>query len=98
MESTALLPGDTTVSPWPGRSLREACLRAGHGSLYPGLIVGEWKTAAVLADQVLAAHLLGGAAAAVRGRVLPEIHFAFRGGVSTGGQREGIRPERVRAL
>lgn len=78
------------------RSVREACLRGGHGSVYPGLIAGEWKTAAVLADQVLAARLLRGETAAVRGRVLPENHFTFRGGVSTGGERDGLR-ERARA-
>jgi hypothetical protein len=73
------------------RLVREACLRSGHGSLYPGLIAGEWKTAAVLADQILAARLLRGTPAAVKGRVLPESHFAFRGGISTGGEREGVR-------
>jgi hypothetical protein len=96
MGSTTLLPRYSAAAPRPGRSLREACLRPGYSSLYPGLIGGEWKTAAVLADQVLAAHLLRGTAAAVRGRVLPESHFAFRGGISTGGEREGLR-ERTRA-
>jgi hypothetical protein len=94
MESTTL-SSHRALSPRPERSVREACLRAGHGSLYPGLIAGEWRTAAVLADRVLAGHLLRGAAAAVRGRVLPESHFAFRGGISTGGEREGLR-ERTR--
>jgi hypothetical protein len=73
------------------RSAREACLRAGHGRLYPGLVAGEWKTAAVLADQVLAGHLLRGATVVVRGRVLPETHFEFRGGISIEGERNGLR-------
>lgn len=76
------------------RQLREARLRPGNAELYPGISAGEWKTAAVVADQVLAGLLLRGVEAAVRGRVLLETHFEFRGGSTTGGEREGIRPRR----
>ena len=77
--------------------MREAQLRPGSADLYPGIRAGEWRTAATLADQVLAGQLLKGVATAVRGRVLPEVHFEFRGGITTGGQREGMRPQKARA-
>lgn len=76
------------------RQLREARLRPGNAELYPGIRAGEWRTAAILADQVLAGLLLRGVDAAVRGRVLLEAHFEFRGGNTTGGEREGMRPRR----
>ena len=71
--------------------MREAQLRPGYAELYPGIRAGEWRAAATLADQVLAARLLQGVTTAVWGRVLPEVHFEFRGGTTVGGQREGIR-------
>ena len=73
------------------RQLREARLRPGNAGLYPGIPPGEWRTAAILADQVLAGLLLRGVDAALRGRVLLEAHFEFRGGSTTGGEREGLR-------
>jgi hypothetical protein len=91
---------DERTSPGLGsfsRQPREARLRPGNAELYPGIRAGEWRTAAILADQVLAAYLLRGLTAAVRGRVLPETHFEFRGGISSGGEREGMRPQRARA-
>jgi hypothetical protein len=77
--------------------MREARLRPSYAELYRGIRAGEWRTAATLADQVLAGQLLRGVATAVRGRVLPEVHFEFRGGITTGGQREGMRPQKGRA-
>jgi hypothetical protein len=91
MAIATLAPG-TAIRP-----LREARLRPGKAELYPGIRPGEWRTAASLADQVLAGQLLRGMATAVRGRMLPEDHFEFRGGVAAGGEREGMRPQRARA-
>jgi hypothetical protein len=73
---------------------REARLRPESGMLYPSLRPGEWIVAAVLADRVLADLILRGSGAALRGRVLPEEHFDFRGGRSRGGERDGMRPRR----
>jgi hypothetical protein len=98
MESSTMVSDET---PPVRRSLagqaREARLRLGNSELYPGIPAGEWRTAAVMADQVLAGQLLRGVDAAIRGRVLLESHFEFRGGVTTGGERGGMRPQRARA-
>jgi hypothetical protein len=72
-------------------SAREARLRSGQSGRYPGVAPGEWKTAAALADQVLAGLLLRGEESALRGRVLPEAYFEFRGGSTKGGERIGLR-------
>jgi hypothetical protein len=77
--------------------MREAQLRPGSAELYPGIRAGQWRTAATLADQVLAGQLLQGVASAVRGRALPELHFDFRGGITSGGERKGVRPRKERA-
>ena len=95
METSARQRARTTPTPGPvGRLMREARLRAGSAELYPGIRPEEWRTAAVMADQVLAGLLLRGVDAALRGRVLLETHFEFRGGSTTGGEREGVRPRR----
>jgi hypothetical protein len=73
---------------------REARLRLEYAELYPGLRPGEWEAAAVLADRLLADSLLRGAGTALRGRVLQEAHFEFRGGASRGGERDGMRLRR----
>jgi hypothetical protein len=70
---------------------REARLLPASADLYPGIRAGEWKSAAVLADQVLASLLLRGSDTALRGRVLPEADFEFRGVSTAGGEREGVR-------
>jgi hypothetical protein len=61
---------------------REARVRAGFGHLYPELRAG-WESAQNLArrvaDRILARH---GYAALLKGRVLSEEHFEFRGGSS----------------
>lgn len=45
----------------------------------------------MLADRLLADSLIRGSTAALRGRVLPEADFEFRGGTGRRGQREGVR-------
>jgi len=95
MVSTA--SSGTVAPPRVARAVREARLRQASAEHYPGITAGEWRTAASLADQVLAGQLLRGVVMALRGRVLPEAHFEFRGGVASGGEREGVRPQRARA-
>lgn len=74
---------------------REARLRPECAPLYPGIPPGEWLSAAVLADRVLAGRLLRRACKALQGRMLVEEHFEFRGGDSDRhGERGGYRPRR----
>ena len=88
----SLTPDLPATSPAPlRRRSREVCLRREFAQLYPGLRPGEWVSAAVLADRLLADLLLRGSEMAIRGRVLMDTHFEFRGGESEGGQREGVR-------
>ena len=91
MIDVVLTPDLPGTSPFLGRQVREARLRPEFAELYPGVRAGEWIGAAVLADTVLADRLLRGSAVAIRGRVLEEAHFDFRGGVGHGGEREGVR-------
>jgi hypothetical protein len=77
-----------------GRQTRKARLKSEYSELYPGLRPGEWETAAVLADRLLADCLLRGSEDALRGRVLPDEHFEFRDGASQGGERDGMRLRR----
>jgi hypothetical protein len=44
-----------------------------------------------VADRFLAAWLIRGSETAIRGRVLLDTHFEFRGGGSEGGERTGVR-------
>ena len=76
------------------RAPREARLRPEHAQQYPGLRPERWEPAATVADRVIAAWLLGGNLIAMRGRVLLDAHFEFRGGSEPGGKREGARPRR----
>jgi hypothetical protein len=90
--SLVLAPDPPGASAAPGRRhSREARLRPEFVNLYPSLRAGEWAPAAILADRVLAGFLIRGSATALRGRVLLDIHFEFRGGESEGGEREGVR-------
>jgi hypothetical protein len=76
---------------------REARLRPEYANLYPGVRAGEWESAAVLADRVLAGHLLRGTTVVLRDRVLVDAHFEFRGRGEAGGER--TRPSgAIRAL
>lgn len=76
------------------RESREARLRPEFEELYRGLCAGAWEPAAILADRLLAECLLRGSENAIRGRVLPDAHFEFRGGVTLGGERDGVRARR----
>jgi hypothetical protein len=77
-----------------GPAPREARLRPAHAHRYPDIRPERWEPAATLADRVLAGWLLRGNLLAIRGRVLLEEHFEFRGGCERGGEREGARPRR----
>jgi hypothetical protein len=79
-----------TSGPWPRVNRREACLRPEHARLYPGIRAGEWQSAAVLADRVLAHHLLYGLDTGLPTRdLLDGTHFEFRGGeIESGGRSQ----------
>jgi hypothetical protein len=72
--------------------IREARLRPEEAHRYPWIQPGEWQPAAILADRVLAGHLLRGRDDVIWGRVLIESHFEFRGGSARAGERATIRP------
>lgn len=81
MTPTLTLPTPVifTMSPTTGR--REARLRPEHASRYPDIRAGEWESAAVLSDRVMAGGLLRASPVSLCGRVLPGEHFEFRGGI-----------------
>ena len=62
---------------------REVRVRSGHGHLYPEIRPG-WDSADTIAHRV-ADRLLAqrGYVAVLKGRVLPDVHFEFRGGGSS---------------
>lgn len=70
----------------PGRAdVRQALLKSGSAHLYPGIPVGEWQPATVMADMVLALRAAPSRAGpGGRERVLDERHFEFRGRLSAG--------------
>ncbi|HUR94979.1 MAG TPA: hypothetical protein VMY76_10375 [Gemmatimonadales bacterium] len=76
------------------RAPREARLRMEHAPRYPDVRPERWDFAATVADRVLAGALLRGRLVTMRGRVLPDEHFEFRGGATRGGERQGSRPRR----
>jgi hypothetical protein len=93
--SVGVPPAWRATSPKPGRrQSREARLRAEFAYLYPGLRPREWDSAAMVADRVLAGCLIRNSETAIRGRVLLDPHFEFRGGESEGGERKGVRFDR----
>ncbi|HJR16542.1 MAG TPA: hypothetical protein VJ808_06790 [Gemmatimonadales bacterium] len=95
-----MMPGTIADrSSWeaPGRfpvEHREARLRPEYAFIYPTLKPGVWESAATLADRLLADCLLRGRDSALRGRLLLDAHFEFRGGCSRGGERMGVRSGR----
>ena len=88
-------------SPTPVRSIawvklvtREARLLPGAAQHYPWIAADRWQPAALLADQVLAGHLLRGTHQVACRRLLPEAHFEFRGGAARGEPGDAGRPRR----
>ncbi len=85
MPQSLTLAGDAPAQPsgpLPWTSRREARLRPEHAGLYPGVGAGAWESAAVLVDRVVAGRLLRGGQPDIRGRVLSDEHFEFRGGTA----------------
>lgn len=76
----------------PGKlEVRQARLKPEYSILYPTLQPGVWERAVTVADRLLADGVLHGRVTALRGRMLIDAHFEFRGGRSRGGERIGIR-------
>jgi hypothetical protein len=71
--------------------MREARLRPEYAAFYPALRPGEWAAAAIVADRVVAGRLIRGSETVVRGRVLLDSHFEFRGSGAGRGERNGLR-------
>lgn len=69
---------------------RQARLRPEYAALYSGVPAGEWKPIGELLDCVAAARLRAGRRSGelLRGRLLDDRHFEFRGG----GDRPPGRP------
>jgi hypothetical protein len=61
---------------------RQARLRPEYAALYPGVPAGEWRPIGELLDCVAAARLRAGRRSGelLRGRLLDDRHFDFRGG------------------
>jgi hypothetical protein len=76
------------------RTSREARLLPGAAHHYPWIEADRWQPAALLADQVLAAHLLRGTHSVACRRLLPDAHFVFRGGMARGEIGDAGRPRR----
>jgi len=76
------------------RTIREARLLPVAAHLYSWVEAGRWQPAALLADQVLAGHLLRGRHTVTCRRVLHEAHFEFRGGSSPADTRQAGGPRR----
>jgi hypothetical protein len=76
------------------RSTREARLLPSAAHHYPWIEAGRWQPAALLADQVLAGHPLRGTHSVTCRRLLPDAHFAFRGGTARGDAEDAAGPRR----
>ena len=72
--------------------VREARLRPEFASLDPELVPGRWEAAAAAADRV-AKRIVAreGFVRLRRGRVLPDVHFEFRGQTARGAELGGRR-------
>lgn len=88
----AALPVSGPATVWNAR--REARVRPEHAHRYPGLRAGQWESAAMLADRVLAGALLRGRDTSLWVRVLHDDHFEFRGGGEMLAGEGGGRPRR----
>ncbi len=72
---------------------REARLRPEYAPLYPSIRPGEWRPVAEILDTIKAARLLGHRTSAefLRGRLLEDQHFEFRGQSPAPPKRPGSR-------
>jgi hypothetical protein len=72
---------------------RQARLRPEYAVLYPGVPADEWKPIGELLDCVAAARLRAGRRSGelLRGRLLDDRHFEFRGGEDRPPGRTGHR-------
>ena len=69
---------------------REARLRPEFAYLYPSIIAGQWESAGILADRLVASLLRNSLSRFVAtDRILPPEHFDFRGDAP----RPGSLPE-----
>ncbi len=64
--------------------LREAKLREEYANQYPGLTPGAWLPAANVAEHIVDLVRRERGTIGIRGRVVAEDHFEFRGGDSRG--------------
>jgi hypothetical protein len=76
---------------------REARLREEFGGLYPGLTAGRWLPASEVAEHIVDLVRRERGSLGLRGRVMAEEHFDFRGGAPAGerGSRRGRREDRA---
>jgi hypothetical protein len=73
-------------------ALREARLMAEYVESYPGLPAGVWLPAGEVAEHIVAVVRREGGRLGLRGRVMADEHFEFRGGEP--GAARGSRTER----
>lgn len=71
--------------------IREARLRPEYGHLYPGLAAGEWVPASDLGARMLLGQLSSGTRPRLGERLLPDLHFEFRGGPNRVSRTERTR-------
>jgi hypothetical protein len=72
---------------------REARLKPEFAPLYPGLPAGQWRTVGEVLDSIRAARLLGSRTSGemLRGRMLDDQHFEFRGESQGGRSRRDYK-------
>jgi hypothetical protein len=72
---------------------REARLKPEFASLYPSIPAGQWRTVGEILDCIRAARLLGRRPSGemLRGRLLDDQHFEFRGEPSESVRRRDRR-------
>ena len=75
--------------------LRQVRLKAAYADRYPALDPGVWYTAAAAAGLVKGTTIVReGPQIEIRDRVLPPLHFEFRGGVDYRGSWRGMHTRR----
>ena len=73
--------------------MREARLKHEFAHLYPPLTPGQWETAGLMADRMVAWLLRAGRGYLAPARALRSEHFDFRGGQPSAG-RAGVHSRR----